>query len=57
LIDTSNYPSIRDKADLPILVSAILADVDVIISGDSDFNEVEIKRPEVLKPADFFSKY
>ncbi len=56
-IDASNYPSIRDKEDLPVLVSAILADVDVIITGDSDFYDVEIKIPEVLKPADFISKY
>ncbi len=56
-IDTSDYPSIRDKTDLPVLVSAILADVDVIITGDCDFHEVDIKRPEVLKPADFISKY
>jgi uncharacterized protein len=56
-IDASNYPNIRDKQDLPIIVSAILADVDVIITGDSDYFDIEIERPEVLKPADFISEY
>ena len=56
-IDAKYYPNIRDKNDLPILVSAILADVDVIITGDNDYFDVEIDRPEVLKPFDFLCKY
>ncbi len=56
-IDAEYYPNIRDKDDLPILVSAILADVDVILTGDNDYFSVEMDRPEVLRPVDFLIKY
>ena len=51
------YPKIRDKKDYPILASAILADVDVFITGDKDFSAVDIERPEVMTIAEFASKY
>lgn len=56
-IDPEKYPEIRDKKDLPILVTAILEDVDVLITGDADFAAVEIERPEILTPAVFLQKY
>ena len=46
-------PSIRDTKDEPILASAILADVDILITGDKDFAAIEIDRPAVLTPAAF----
>jgi putative PIN family toxin of toxin-antitoxin system len=52
-IDKSKYPDIRDEADVPILVSAIIADVDILISGDKDFLGVDIERPQIIVPADF----
>ncbi len=52
-----NTPYIRDEKDRPILASAILADVDILITGDKDFSVVEIERPEVLTPSDFLAKY
>jgi len=48
---------IRDEADYPVLMSAILADVDILITGDKDFREVEIERPEILTPAGFLKQY
>jgi hypothetical protein len=29
----------------------------MLISGDNDFSDVIIERPEILKPADFIKKY
>jgi putative PIN family toxin of toxin-antitoxin system len=52
-----NMPDIRDEKDKPILASAIVADVDVLITGDKDFYDVDIERPEILSPADFLEKY
>jgi len=52
-----SMPDIRDEKDKPILAAAILADVDIIISGDGDFCAVEIERPEILSPTEFFAKY
>jgi len=56
-IDTVKYPSIRDKKDLPVLVSAITEDVDILITGDKDFSEIEIEKPEIPTPAQFLEKY
>ena len=35
----------------------MIADVDVLITGDKDFYEVDIDRPEILSPGDFISNY
>lgn len=56
-INAVSFPHIRDKHDLPILVSAIMADVDIILTGDNDFSKLDIDRPEILKPAEFLVKY
>lgn len=56
-IDANKYPEIRDKKDLPILVTAILEDVDILITCDADFAAVEIEKPEILTPSEFLEKY
>jgi putative PIN family toxin of toxin-antitoxin system len=49
--------NIRDEDDIKVLYSAIISDVDVLITGDNDFSNVEIERPEILKPSAFLEKY
>jgi predicted nucleic acid-binding protein len=56
-INKSEYPDIRDIKDLPVLASAIIEDVDVLISGDADFAPLEMEHPEILTPRDFVDKY
>lgn len=48
---------IRDINDYPVLYSAIIEDVDVLITGDKDLLTVEIEKPEILTPAEFVSSY
>jgi putative PIN family toxin of toxin-antitoxin system len=48
---------IRDPDDYPVLLSAINADVDVLLSGDNDFSGVACERPEVLSPSAFRDRY
>lgn len=48
---------IRDINDYPVLYTAIREDVDVLISGDKDFSDIEIERPEILTPAQFNDLY
>jgi len=48
---------IRDEADYPVLMSAVLADVDILITGDKDFCGLEIERPEIRTPAEFLAQY
>jgi putative PIN family toxin of toxin-antitoxin system len=56
-IDYSKYPNIRDKNDLPILVSAILSKSDILLTGDKDFEDIEIEKPIIMKPVDFLIQY
>ena len=56
-IDENLYPKIRDKKDYPILASAIIANVDVFITGDKDFGGLDLERPEVLTISEFEAKY
>lgn len=50
-------PSIRDMNDLPVLASAIMGDVDILLTGDKDFDTVDIERPAILTPAKFMQWY
>jgi predicted nucleic acid-binding protein len=56
-VNTSSASVIRDPKDYPILTSAISADVDILITGDKDFESVNIKRPEILTISEFMKKY
>lgn len=56
-IDQDIYPKIRDKKDYPILASAIIADVDVFITGDKDFDGLDVERPEIMSISAFEKKY
>jgi len=50
-------PSIRDANDLPILASAIMGDVDLLLTGDKDFDAVDVERPAILSPTKFMALY
>ena len=44
---------IRDAKDQPILNAAILANVDVILTGDKDFLSLNMDHPKCLTAAQF----
>ena len=44
---------IRDAKDQPILNAAIVADVDVILTGDKDFLSLDMEHPKCLTVAEF----
>lgn len=48
---------IRDEEDYIILHTAIIEDVDILITGDKDFKEVKVERPEILTASEFMKKY
>jgi len=52
-----DLPSIRDANDLPILASALMGDVDLLLTGDKDFEAVDVERPTILSPAQFMELY
>ena len=49
--------NIRDKDDYIILHTAIIENVDVFITGDNDFDDVEIERPEIMNAREFIERY
>ncbi len=49
--------NIRDPKDYPVLYSAMLADADVLVTGDKDFDNVDVGRPEILTPAEYAERY
>lgn len=56
IMDESLF-EIRDKMDYPVLYTAIIEDVDILVTGDKDFSEADVEKPEILTPSEFFEKY
>ena len=52
-----NLFNIRDKDDYVILYTAIIENVDVFITGDKDFDDVDIERPEIMSAREFLDRY
>jgi putative PIN family toxin of toxin-antitoxin system len=50
-----NVPTVRDLDDYFVLVSAIEADADVLVTGDDDLLVLSqlLERPRILDPAEF----
>jgi putative PIN family toxin of toxin-antitoxin system len=55
--ENRNYPNIRDINDLPVLINAIDSKVDLLITGDKDFDDVAIKKPKIIKPRKYIDEY
>ena len=52
-----NFAEMRDIKDVPVLYSSIMADVDILITGDKDFQDINIEKPEILTPIEYLKKY
>lgn len=48
---------IRDIKDYPVLYTAIIEDVDILITGDKDFKYIDIEKPEIMTPTEFMEFY
>lgn len=49
--------TIRDSADEKVLYSAIASDVDVLITGDKDFDDISIEKPDIMTPRQFMETF
>lgn len=47
---------IRDAKDQPILNAAIVADVDIILTGDKDFLSLDMEHPKCMTVAQFLER-
>ncbi len=48
---------IKDKKDYPVLYTAIIEDVDILITGDKDFGELKLEKPKILTPREFIDEF
>lgn len=56
-LDLEIFPEMRDTKDSPILATAIMEDVDVLLTGDKDFLVLDVETQEILTMAEFLQKY
>jgi len=56
-IESSNYPQLKDADDLPILAIAIEAGADILITGDSGFDNLKISKPRIMKPREYMNEF
>ena len=48
---------IRDVKDYPVLYTAIIEDIDILVTGDKDFSDIGVERPEIMTPAEFMGRF
>jgi len=48
---------IRDINDYPVLYAAIIENIEIFITGNKDFSNVNIEKPEIIIFVDFIMKY
>lgn len=56
IMDKSLF-EIRDEMDYPVLYTAIIENVDILVTGDKDFSDVEVEKPDILTPAQYAEIY
>ncbi|MDO5574603.1 MAG: type II toxin-antitoxin system VapC family toxin [bacterium] len=56
-LDLEIFPEMRDVKDLPILATAIMEGIDVLLTGDKDFFALDIESPDILTMTDFLQIY
>lgn len=57
LENMQKYPDMRDKKDIPVLAFAIEANVDILVTGDKDFNDIIIKKPRIMTPREYMDMF
>ena len=56
-IDGKKYPDIRDMDDLPVLANAMESNIDLLVTGDKDFDDIIIEKPKIMKPRKYTDEY
>jgi len=47
----------RDMKDSPILATAMIENIDILVTGDKDLRVVESEYPEIMTMSEFVEKY
>ena len=53
--ESASEKEIRDVKDRPILRAALKAKVDILLTGDKDFLESNLKNPSIMTPVEFLN--
>lgn len=48
---TQKLGDLRDKKDIPVLSDAIFHQMDIILTGDKDFMDIDLEKPVIISPA------
>ena len=56
-LDADEFPIVRDVKDSPILATAILENVDVLVTGDKDFLVLDVEMPDIVTMTEFLERY
>ena len=46
-----------EMKDYPVLYTAIIEEVDLLVTGDKDFSDIDIEKPEIMSPAQFMERF
>ncbi len=56
-LDLNDFPNVRDIKDTPIIATAIMENVDVFVTGDKDFQELDIEVPYIATMTEFLERF
>lgn len=48
---------LRDEKDIPVLSDAIYHGADILLTGDKDFLEADIKTPQIVSPSELLANF
>jgi len=51
------FGRLRDEKDIPVLSDAIYHNVDILLTGDKDFLEADIKMPQIVSPSELLELF
>lgn len=46
-----------EMKDYPVLYTAIIEEVDLLVTGDKGFSDIDIEKPEIMSPAQFMERF
>lgn len=56
-LNLEDFPAVRDSKDTPILATAILENIDILVTGDKDLRVLETEYPEIMTMSEFIERY
>ncbi len=48
---------IENIKDYPVLYTAIIEDVDILVTGDKDFSDIDVEKPKIMSPTQFMENF